>query len=237
MPYRRLPNTDSARLKALKRAVELGKKLDIDMLAFSQATLLKIKAFLPLYEQAVMMQKEAHSRQAAKSREYVAALKKAKLYISHFIQVFNFAVLRGEIKPSSRQYFGIDPKDNRVPELTTENEIISWGKKIIKGENDRIIKREQPILNPKIAVVKVYFDEYCEKLNFQKMLQSISVRANDKVSSMRPEADALILKLWNEVEEYYGNELPERKREQAAYYGVNYVYRPKERAAIINMAS
>lgn len=237
MPYRRLPNTDTARVKALKRALELSKKYDPSMLAFKQNTLLKIQAFLPLFEQAIMMQKEAHARQISNSKEFTESYKKAKLYISHFLQVFNFAVIRGEIKPSARKFFGIEDKDGTLPDLKSEADVIEWGKKVIKGENDRVIKMGNPILCPKIAVVKVYYDEFIEKLNFQKMLQSISVRANDKVSSMRPECDALICQLWNEIEEYYSRETWERKREQATHYGVIYVYRPKERAALNKMAS
>ena len=229
MPYRRLPNTDTARVKAMKKALELSKKYSPDMLAFKQATLNKMVAFLPLFEQAIMMQKEAHTRQVSNSREFTESFRKAKLYISHFLQVFNFAVLRGEIKSSARKYFGIDEKNGCLPDLKTENDVLTWGQKVIKGENDRVMKTGNPILSPKIAVVKVYYDEFVEKMNFQKMLQSISVRANDKVSSLRPECDGIICRLWNEVEEYYSKETVERKREQASRYGVQYVYRPSER--------
>lgn len=229
MPYRRLPNTDTARVKALQRALDLSKKYDPSMLAFKQNTLVKIQAFLPLFEQAILMQKEARTRQVANSKEFTESYKKAKLYISHFLQVFNFAVIRGEIKPSARKFFGIDDKVGKLPDLSTEKDVIEWGKKVIKGENDRVVKFGNPILCPKIAVVKVYYDEFIEKLNFQKMLQSISVRANDKVASMRPECDQLITRLWNEVEDYYSKDSISRKREQAARYGVKYVYRPSER--------
>ncbi|MCQ2251203.1 MAG: hypothetical protein MJZ66_08865 [Bacteroidales bacterium] len=232
MPYRRLPNTDAARLRALNRAVELAKKYDPQMLAFKQSTLVRIQAFLPNFEQARIMQKEAHDRQVANSKEYNEAYKKAKLYISHFLQVLNLAIIRGEIKPSARKYYGLSEKSEKLPELTTEKEVVEWGKRVIKGENDRVIKTGSPILSPKIAVVKVYYDEFIEKMNFQKMLQSISLRANTKISSLRPECDELVTTLWNEVEEYYSKGTMERKRQQAARYGVTYVYRPHEKEAL-----
>lgn len=241
MPYRRLPNTDAARLRALNRAIELAKKYDPQMLAFRQSTLAKIQAFLPNFEQARLMQKEAHDRQVANSKEFSESFKKAKLYISHFLQVLNLAITRGEIKSSARKFYGLTEKDGKLPELTTEKDVAEWGKKIIKGENDRVIKTGNPILSPKIAVVKVYYDEFMEKLNFQKMLQSISLRTNEKISSLRPECDALVSQLWNEVEEYYSRDTIVRKRQQAARYGVTYVYRPHEKEALAmaqsNMAS
>jgi len=230
MPYRRLPNTDAARVRALSKIIEFGTKYDVRLLAFKEATFSKIKAFMTIFEQARMMQKEAKDRQVSNSKDYTEAYKKAKIYISHFLQSLNMAIARGEIKPSARKFYGINEKSGRIPELTTEKEVIEWGEKAIKGENDRVVKMGTPLLCPKIAVVKVYYDQFVEKLNFQKMLQSISSRANTKVSSLRPACDKLITQAWNEIEEYYANETPERKREQCSKYGVTYVMRPYEKA-------
>jgi len=46
MPYRRLPNTDSARIKALKAAYKKGKELPPFKLAFSQSTFVKVELFI-----------------------------------------------------------------------------------------------------------------------------------------------------------------------------------------------
>jgi hypothetical protein len=235
MPYRRLPNTDAARVRALSRVLELSKKYEPDMLAFKQSTLIKVQAFLPNFEQARMMQKEAKDRQVSNSKEFVESFKKAKLYISHFLQVLNMTIIRGELKPSVRKFYGIGEKDTRIPELNTEKDVVEWGRKVIKGENERVMKTGNPILSPRIAVVSVYYDKFLEKLNFQKMLQSISLRANNKISSMRPECDKLVSQVWNEVEAYYASETADRKRQQAARYGVIYVYRPKEKEALNTM--
>jgi len=168
MPYRRLPNTDAARVRALSRVLELSKKYEPDMLAFKQSTLIKVQAFLPNFEQARMMQKEAKDRQVSNSKEFVESFKKAKLYISHFLQVLNMTIIRGELKPSVRKFYGIGEKDTRIPELNTEKDVVEWGRKVIKGENERVMKTGNPILSPRIAVVSVYYDKFLEKLNFQK---------------------------------------------------------------------
>ena len=213
----------------MNKIIEFGTKYDVSLLAFKEATFNKVKAFMPTFEQARMMQKEAKDRQVSNSKDYTDAYKKAKIYISHFLQVLNMAIARGEIKPSARKFYGLNEKSARIPDLATEKEVLEWGEKVIKGENDRVIKSGTPLLCPKIAVVKVYYDQFVEKLNFQKMLQSISARTNTKVSSLRPACDKLIAQAWNEIEEYYSTETPERKREQCAKYGVTYVLRPYEK--------
>jgi hypothetical protein len=48
MPYRRLPNTDTARIKAMKTALEKGKELPPNKLAFSSKTIVRLQKFLPI---------------------------------------------------------------------------------------------------------------------------------------------------------------------------------------------
>ncbi|MFW5916288.1 MAG: hypothetical protein ACOCTM_02315, partial [Bacteroidota bacterium] len=89
MPYRRLPNTDKSRLRALKAAHEKGRELPPFKLAFSQETLQRLSSFLPKYEKGLTEYQNAYKMQRDNSKEYNNKLKKAKMYISHFIQVVN----------------------------------------------------------------------------------------------------------------------------------------------------
>ena len=97
MPYRRLPNTDSARLKALHIAFRKGKDLPPFKLAFSQGSFTRLQSLLPGYEHALSENKVAYNLQTEKIKDYHKHLRKAKLYISHFIQVVNLAIIRGDL--------------------------------------------------------------------------------------------------------------------------------------------
>ena len=66
MPYRRLPNTDTARLKALKSAYSKAKELPPFKLAFSQSTFQKIQTFLPVFEKSVSESKFSYANQTKK---------------------------------------------------------------------------------------------------------------------------------------------------------------------------
>ena len=88
MPYRRLPNTDSARLKSLKSAHERGKDLPPFKLAFSPNSFRKIQTVLPGFENAIFEHRNALNIQSEKNKEYQKRLKKVRLYISHFIHQF-----------------------------------------------------------------------------------------------------------------------------------------------------
>lgn len=228
MPYRRLPNTDSARLKSLRSAHEKGKDLPPFKLAFSPGSFRKIQAALPQFENAISEHKNSLNLQTEKNKEYQKRIKKARLYISHFIQVVNLAIVRGDLIPETRKYFGLEEDEKKVPSLSSEEEVIRWGKQLINGEQQRRNKGMNPVTNPTIAVLKVHFDKFMEYHNYQKSLKARSQRAQEKLNERRSEVDAIIQQIWNEVEHTYSDLPEEMRREKATEYGLIYVFRKNE---------
>ncbi|MFN8257368.1 MAG: hypothetical protein U0W24_16865 [Bacteroidales bacterium] len=232
MPYRRLPNTDLARIRAMKAALKKGTLLHPFDLAFSQSLLHNLKTFLPVFEKAVEEQRLAVNLQATKNKDYLNALKKAQMYISHFIQVLNFTIARGELPSKIRKYYGFEISDKRVPSLTTEEELLDLGAKLIKGEQTRTMEGGSPILNPKVSLVSMYYEKFIEACHYQKKLKEASARATINVASLRMKADQLILEIWNEVEKHFETYESDEKRKNSAAYGLVYVYRKTEKKSV-----
>ena len=230
MPYRRLPNTDVARLRALRIAYEKGKELPPFQLAFSQATLQKVVSNLHGFEKIVQESRQAFNKQVEKSKDYARLLKKVKLYMSHFIQVVNMAILRGDLSPADRDYFGFGRDQSKVPSFGTEAEVIQWGEKLIQGETLRIKKGLTPVTNPTMAVVKVRYEDFIEAYKFQKILQKNLQRSQEKLIEQRKVVDAIISSVWNEVEETFKDLPDDARRNHARIYGLVYFYRKSELA-------
>ncbi len=228
MPYRRLPNTDVSRLRALKLANEKGKELPPFKLAFSQSTLQKIQSFLPGYEKAMIESRQAFSNQVNKSKDYVSVMKKAKLYISHFIQVINMAVMRGDLSGHEKAFFGLPDNARKLPKLHTEADLIKWGEKIIHGETLRTMEGRASITNPTMAVVKVRYEKFLDAYKFQKMLQKNSQRTQERMEELRKQANELVTEIWNEVEKKFEHEPDHVKRDKSKLYGIVYVMRKNE---------
>ncbi len=122
----------------------------------------------------------------------------------------------------------MDEEEKKVPSLSTEEEVISWGERLIEGERKRRNKGLSPITNPTIAVLKVHFDKFMEYHNYQKSLKNRSQRAQDDLNEKRSQVDGVIQQIWNEVEDTF-NDLPEEmRREKASEYGLVYVFRKNE---------
>lgn len=228
MPYRRLPNTDLARLRALRIAYEKGKDLPPFSLAFSQATYQKVLTHIHVFEKVVQECRQAYNKQVEKSKEYARHLKKAKLYMSHFIQVINMAILRNDLSPNDRDYFGFGRDQRKVPSFGTEVEVIKWGEKLIQGEILRIKSGLTPVTNPTIAVVKVRYEDFIESYKFQKILQKNLQRNQERLVELRKVVDLIITSIWNEVEETFKNLPDEPRRNHAKIYGLVYFYRKSE---------
>ncbi len=229
MPYRRLPNTDQARLRALKAALAKGVSVGHDDLLFSQKLKLELIAFLPVFEQAVMQYVNSKELHANHGRSLAAAFKTARLYLSHFVQVFNMCVQRGEIKSEARQLLGLDDVLT-MPDLNTESQVYDWGSKIISGEEQRMSSGVgNRIYNPSIAVVKVKYEQFKDIYHKHKDLIVTSQKHHEKVTELREKANRIILDVWNEIEGSFGIVDTDEKRQVCIGYGVVYFYRPHEK--------
>jgi hypothetical protein len=228
MPYRRLPNTDTARIKAMTTALEKGKELPPNKLAYSSKTIVRLQKFLPLFNHNFQLYHQSLAFQNKKSKNYNETLRKARIYLTHFIRVMNMAIFRGDLPAETRAFYGLATDESTVPSLTSENELMSWGRRIIEGEEFRIRKGGSPITNPTIAVVKVRFENFLEAWNYHNTLEKRTCEYVEKNCNLRKEADEIILLLWNEVENTH-TALPEEIRKTLnEEYGLVFFYRKGE---------
>jgi hypothetical protein len=230
MPYRRLPNTDAARLRAMKIAKEKYDRLGASAVPFSARTANIVRGLIPTFERAIADYKTAMNAQSEKNVRYQQMVRTARMYVSHFIQVLNLSCQRHEIKPEKRLMYKLLPDNYTVPDLSTEALLMEWGKNIIDGEMERL--RQTPggaIYNPSIGKVKVYFDQFADAYQLKKVSQKNAGRYLDTVQTMRKEVDAAILQLWNEIEESFANLGVEGMQEKSKEFGIVYYLRRKER--------
>jgi len=229
MPYRRLPNTDQSRIRAISVALDrYNSKIDtgevISVKTFNDAT-----ALFPVMENIQHEYYESLEKQKAASKKYYQQMHTARLYISHFIQVLNFGVIRNEIKRETKTLFNLEPGIFTVPDLSSEAAILKWGESIINGERQRINRGGSPIYNPAIAKVSVHYEIYRDTCVSQKIYQKSTNRYLDQITSMRKEADSIIIDIWNQVEEYFKDFHESQKRELCQAWGVRYYLRKNEK--------
>lgn len=230
MPYRRLPNTDLARIYALQKAVEMEGFREKGELVLSYQTTQDAQQFLNIFQRAQRKYQQCYELHSKSSKSYRKELQMARLYVSHFIQVMNMAIMRGELRKEIKEAYGL-PIDSYIsPDLSNELAVQEWGERIIKAEEERTIKGGVPIYNPTIAKVKVHWGVFNDHFFNQRILRANTAKALEEVTEMRPQADDIILDIWNQVEAVYADLPIEAKMEKCKPFGLIYYYRTKEKA-------
>jgi hypothetical protein len=228
MPYRRLPNTDQARIRALKAAVDSSVRGGIFTNVLTHNTYHRAKELLERFSREVAVYKLCVAEQSPKkgNESYEAALKKARMYVSHFIQVLSMCIMRGEVARSKRPYYGLPENEDTVPNLFSEASVLEWGQKIIAGEQRRQGEGGVPIYNPTMGRVSVAFELFKEMYDRRHLLQTRTAEALANISNMRYEVDELIFEVWGEVEKSFASLSGDARIKKCAEYGVIYYYRP-----------
>ncbi len=220
---RRLPKTDAARLIALNAAKTKKDNTAPGLVVITPNTITRLDTTQPLF--ASLMQTRANDLQAqtdsTASKETKQA--KARMFVSHFFQSFINGVARGVFPNSHKAFYQLEVSSDKVPPLDSEPLLTFWGQRLIDGDAARIIAGGAPMSMPTIAEVVTEYNNYKTENIAQSTLKDAYDNAQEDVGAERPEADAVILRIWNEVETAHDDETPESKRRKCREYGVVYV--------------
>lgn len=228
MPYRRLPTTDKARMRALEAA--LGKVIENgNKLAFSNHSVEELQNTKSNFENHLTQYELDTKLQSDNIKEYKEVYDRTKMYVSHFIQVLLFASERGEINGGIKYYDGLEAFGGKVPPLNTEEEVLEWGNKMVEGEQKRMQNGGSAIYNPSIALVRFKVQELHDAAIFQQTLKRNTLRSFEKMQKLRKTTNDFISRLWTEIEEGIVTDSAKAKRQIAQEYGIVYVFRRNEK--------
>jgi hypothetical protein len=232
MPYRRLPNTDKARIRSLETAIAKMRNNEYYAPVMSPELFSKADKKLQQFKEAVDRYVKSLEAQVSysKSEPYQTRLKNAKMYVSHFLTVFNLCVKRGEMKVTDRKFYAIPENSGEIPDMSSDIAVIRCCENTINGEKMRTSKGGIPIYNPTIAKVAVHYDLFKELYDKQCELRQLTDEALLVVSLMRPQIDEVILDVWNSIENYFQDLSGEKKLKVCREYGLIYYYRTSEKA-------
>jgi hypothetical protein len=220
MAYRRLPNTDKARITALIKLSEIVLVDDCMVLLNHKET---IKGFKEIFGGLIESREGYVAKRIELNKIKKELLVKLKLYVSHFFQVLNFAIDREDIEKECRLLFNLQINAGVVPTLAKEIEIIEWANNVVKGEEERIKKSMKSISHPNYKRIKE-IKEAAESLrNELDEVEMLFKKNHVEITKQRLKVDAFIKQIWDEIELQFANEPIEIKRKKASKYGVVYI--------------
>ena len=228
MPYRRLPKTDAARLRALKTVLDSNDLYTVRNRFVDWQTINRAR---PAYDRLLTASEQYRLACSARVRgvgKIDKLQRNASMYVSHFLQVLMMAVERGEIKRSALKLYGMDEGTSTLPNMKSIGGLLRWGRLAVEGEKARVKQGGRPIYNPTIGMVSTHIDIFNDCYQQQKRLKDNIERALESLKRIRPEVDDVILELWNQIEAHFKDEPPETRFDMCRKFGVVYYYRKNE---------
>lgn len=226
MPYRRLPNTDKARMRAMKTALQ-NQQEEVELI-IPYDFRIKLREVSNNFENKLSLKNSMHQKGISYNKKHTEITNKTRMYFSHFLQVVNMSIQRGELSKDVRLFYGIDREVSKLPDFTSDTQILKWGQQIIEGENNRMTKGGNRIYNPSLALVTINFEKFKESYEQLQNHQRIQERASTELNNYRDTADKYILKLWNILEQHFDCKNEVKFRTACSAWGISYVYRKSE---------
>jgi len=228
MPFRQLPQTDSARLQALQAAANKAATVDPAELAFSSESKTLLDTVLPQWKQETEERGQALSAQSEASSAARDQKARLRMWLSHFFQNLNMGIEREVFQASDRAFYQMDVSQTTLPDTTTEADLLMWADRLVVGEAARTGAGGTAIPFPTVAEVEAELTQ-CRTLCDERSAKKDAFdKEQEDVEAMRDQVDGLIRDIWDEVEFAFRREQPSSLRRKAREYGVYYALRPNE---------
>jgi len=234
MPTKKLPETDAERIDIFRIALEQEESNDASDKILSMMEVQELRIFLTSFEGTNFNLNQAFTDRNKAINLYDELFKNARLYISHFIQVLFLTVIRNEIRAESLPLYGFEENNPVLPDLSTEEAILQWGEKLMRGESERTYRGGIPLYNPAIAKVKVHYELFKESIYSLGIYEKNLARLENNMKDMRQKADELIWNIWAKVEERYSETSPAEQNLRFNTYKIQIIFRKGEQLNVFD---
>lgn len=235
MPFRHLPDSVNQRLAAMHGAyTKWGATAAADRLItaehFAALDLTDPGSLHSLYKKDMGESSAALAVQANRTSEHDAAIGALAQVVSHFIQVFNFAVSRGKFDRSDRAYYGLDVNRADVPPLNSHADVDQWAHKLIDGEAARLAATPgaTAMAMPAISEVSAGLAGVEASRESQTTAKDAYDQEQSDLETSNPAVNALIADIWDTVEFKLRTLDGPSRRRRAREWGLVYLTRPGE---------
>lgn len=226
MPTRRLPRSDDERSGALNGCFSKYTSTDAADRLFTAAQFTALGILRGTWNPARLALGGLLSTQTSNTTVVETNGAALRRFVSHFIQVFNLAIQRGTFPRQSRAFYNLDVSNDNLPSLGTGAELLLWTQNLVDGEAARVLAGGAPMSMPAIGEIISAQTDYTTAEATQSTAKDAFDLGQEAVADQRPEADAIILDLWDTIEfNLRSNDGPSLRR-KAREWGVLYVASP-----------
>lgn len=223
MPSRRLPRTNQARQSALRSCKERNDFTPPADSPLSATTTSNLNTGYPIYLNRLNTASNAKSNQTQQSALVVQLRDSARLWVSHGFQALINACLRGSFPNGVKNQYGLALDARAIPDMGTEQAILDAALAYETGESARTLAGGAPITFPSQMDITGAVNAFRNANLQQSVLKTAYDTAQEAVNELNPDADKVILRMWNEIETAFDTGDKPSMRRKAREWGVVYI--------------
>ncbi len=237
MAYRRLPNSTPSVLRTLNKMRDTylltpAAERAITAAQFAQLDASVPTSFLNRFRKEVSDVDTAQAAQGPLTTALTRAAAKLTMYVSHFHQVFDLGVARGNFQAAARSHYGRDISSNAIPDLSTYQALEEAAQKVMSGEAARQTAEASaylPMSLPSAADISGVYSGFRNLHEASQRAQGNTNREQEEASALYPEAQALAVDLCDTVEFFHRKDpSASSRRAKCIRWGVVYIYEAGE---------
>ena len=219
---RRLAQSNKTRNEALQNAKTKKDSGPADM-PISPDVIIRLDNIAPDYKAAMTNVTVKKAELSIKIAAKAVAARKARKFVSYFIQTFNNGIELEIFPKQHRAYYNLEVESGKVPYLGSEQALKTVGQALIAGDPNRVAAGGAAMAIPDIASLTAAFSAWFSLFTECSNLKDALDTAQENVAALNEEADGVILKVWDQVETFYNEEDKESQRANAREWGVVYI--------------
>lgn len=146
----------------------------------------------------------------------------ATMYVSHYLQVFNLAVRRGEYPPADRALFGLPTSTAELPALDSEAALGTWLTNIASGDAALVAAGRPAMTNPSAAEVAAKGAAFKTQLSTRDTAVIDKSKTASELDEQRPVVDELLEDIYAELKHKHRKLAAPKWREVARTYGFRF---------------
>ena len=220
---RKLPKSSNSRFDALNVAKQKKDNTAPANIAITPATSIRLDAAVVAFAAArnTLSIKRANSILSTSQKQVL--LEAQRLKNSHYVQVLNMHIEEKIFPEAHRAFFKIDSNSSAVPTQKAEADVVALSQAIVDGEPNMIAAGGTAIPFPTKATIQTALTALIAKQQDQSTKKDATDAAEEALLKLNTEADAVIKKVWDEVETFWNEQPTESLRRKSREWGVVYI--------------
>lgn len=219
-----VPQGDAARLFFLKATLDMGRKDRQAGLAYvDQATLDAVEGLIAKFDPAYLALNAKLGQRVKETEGKTNALADLQTVVRDFWEVSKRMVARKKLSSALLAYYGL-AQDGSVPKSAAETSWLDFAASLVKGDADAVAAGYPAMSNPSAAEVAAQLVLTQAEFNQVGTTDRAYDTAQEAVSTLRPQADALIQDVMDQLRFNLRKKDEASQRRIMRTYGAKFTY-------------